>query len=112
MPCVVAGSIAKQILSSYNISISSYVTQIGEARSEAFSAEEIMSILDDVKKEKDSVGAVVRVEVDNVPVGTFLIRSDIFGGKLSSDKFTENVTIIYSYDVKLSSLPSMLTPPI
>ena len=69
LPCVVAGSIAKQILSSYNISISSYVTQIGEARSEAFSAEEIMSILDDVKKEKDSVGAAVRVEVDNVPVG-------------------------------------------
>ena len=69
LPCVVAGSIAKQILSSYNISICSYVTQIGEARSEAFSAEKIVSILDGVKKENDSVGAVVRVEVDNVPVG-------------------------------------------
>ena len=69
LPCVVAGSLAKQILSSRNIEIKSFVTQIGEERSDAFSAEEIVSILNKVKMENDTVGAVVRVEIDNMLVG-------------------------------------------
>ena len=69
LPCVVAGSLAKQILSSRNIEIKSFVTQIGEERSDAFSAEEIVAILNKVKTENDTVGAVVRVEIDNMPVG-------------------------------------------
>ena len=69
LPCVVAGAIAKQILQQHNIEIRSFVTQIGEERSPAFSNDEIITILDKVKKEKDTVGAAVRVEIDNLPVG-------------------------------------------
>ena len=69
LPCVVAGAIAKQILSSQNIEIKSFVTQIGEERSASFSNEEIQDILQKIKEKCDTVGAVVRVEVDNVPVG-------------------------------------------
>lgn len=69
LPCVVAGCLAKQILSSKNIVIRSYVTQIGDVKKGAFSHEEMQSVLQKVKEERDTVGAVVRVEVDNVPAG-------------------------------------------
>ena len=69
LPCVVAGAIAKQILQQYDVEIRSFVTQIGEERSDAFSAEEIVAILNKVKMENDTVGAVVRVEIDNMLVG-------------------------------------------
>ena len=69
LPCVVAGAIAKQILQQHNIEIRSFVTQIGEERSTAFSNEDILSLLNKVKKEKDTVGAAVRVEIDNLPAG-------------------------------------------
>lgn len=69
LPCVVAGAIAKQILSSQNISIKSFVTQIGEERSGSFSGEEIANILQKVKQENDSIGAVIRIEIDNLPLG-------------------------------------------
>jgi chorismate synthase len=69
LPCVVAGCLAKQILSSKNIVMRSYVTQIGNVKKDAFSHEEMQSVLQKVKEERDTVGAVVRVEVDNVPAG-------------------------------------------
>lgn len=69
LPCVVAGCLAKQILSSKNIVIRSYVTQIGDVKKDAFSHEEMQSVLQKVKEERDTVGTVVRVEVDNVPAG-------------------------------------------
>lgn len=69
LPCVVAGCLAKHILSSQNIEIRSYVTQIGDVKKNEFSHEEIQSILQKVKEERDSVGAAVRVEIDNVPAG-------------------------------------------
>ena len=69
LPCVVAGCLAKQILSSKNIVIRSYVTQIGDVKKDAFSHEEMQSVLQKVKEERDTIGAVVRVEVDNVPAG-------------------------------------------
>lgn len=69
LPCVVAGCLAKQILSSQNIEIRSYVIQIGDVKKNEFSHEEIQSILQKVKEERDSVGAAVRVEIDNVPAG-------------------------------------------
>ena len=69
LPCVVAGAIAKQILQQHDIVIRSFVTQIGEERCDAFSSEEIVDILNKVKKENDTVGAVVRVEIDNMPIG-------------------------------------------
>ena len=51
LPCVVAGAIAKQILASQNIEISSKVIEMGEAR------------------EKDTVGAFVQGTIKNAPVG-------------------------------------------
>lgn len=69
LPCVVAGAIAKQILASHNITIKSYVTQIGEERRDSFSAEEIQNALRKIKEKHDTVGATVKVEIDNVPVG-------------------------------------------
>ena len=69
LPCVVAGCLAKQILSSHNIEIRSFVTQIGEVKKDFFSHEEMQCILQKVKEERDTVGAAVRVEIDNMPAG-------------------------------------------
>lgn len=69
LPCVVAGAIAKQILASQGIEIQSDVIQIGEERSDGFSKEEIERILSRYREEKDTVGAVVRGTIKNVPVG-------------------------------------------
>ena len=69
LPCLVAGALAKQILNKYNIVIKSFVTQIGEARSESFSQEEIYMILQKIKDECDTIGAAVRVTIENLPVG-------------------------------------------
>ena len=69
LPCVVAGAIAKQILASQGIEIASKVVQIGEEKSEGFSNDEIERILSRFKDERDTVGAVVRGTIKNVPVG-------------------------------------------
>ena len=69
LPCVVAGSIAKQILASQGIEIQSDVIQIGEERSKSFSKDEIERILSRYREEKDTVGAVVQGIVKNTPVG-------------------------------------------
>ncbi len=69
LPCVVAGAVAKQILTSQGIEIQSDVIQIGEERSEGFSKEEIEHILNRYREEKDTVGAVVQATIKNVPVG-------------------------------------------
>ena len=69
LPCVVAGCLAKQILSSQDIEIHSFVTQIGEVKKDSFTHEEIQALLQKVKEERDTVGAAVRVEIDNMPAG-------------------------------------------
>lgn len=69
LPCIVAGTIAKQILESNNITIKSYVTQIGEEKSNGFSFDEIHKILHKIKQENDTVGAIMRIEIDGLPVG-------------------------------------------
>ncbi len=69
LPCVVAGAIAKQILKSQGIEVASNVIQIGEERSSGFSKEEIERILSRYREEKDTIGAVVRGIIKNVPVG-------------------------------------------
>lgn len=69
LPCVVAGAIAKQILSKYGITIRSSVTQIGDVISDNISKEETVEILKKYKEEGDSVGAKIHVEIDNVPSG-------------------------------------------
>ena len=45
------------------------MTQIGEVIKENITSEEVIEILRKVKAEGDSVGAKLRVEIDNVPVG-------------------------------------------
>ncbi len=69
LPCVVAGAIAKQILSTQGIEVLSDVIRIGEESSKSFSQEEIERILSRFREEKDTVGAVVQGTVKNVPVG-------------------------------------------
>lgn len=51
LPCVVGGAIAKQILASQGIEISSEVIEMGEVR------------------EKDTVGAIIQGTIKNAPVG-------------------------------------------
>ena len=69
LPCVVAGAIAKQILQKNSIEIRSFVTQIGEEKSNAFTMDEIHNILHKIKEKRDTIGAAVRVEIDNMPAG-------------------------------------------
>ena len=69
LPCVVAGAIAKQILQKHNVEINSFITQIGEEKSESFSYDQIKDILLKIKQENDTVGASIRVEVDGLPAG-------------------------------------------
>lgn len=69
LPCVVAGAIAKQILQKHNVEINSFVTQIGEEKSESFSYDQIKDILLKIKQENDTVGASIRVEVEGLPAG-------------------------------------------
>lgn len=69
LPCVVAGAIAKQLLKKYNVEINSFVTQIGEEKSESFSYDQIKDILLKIKQENDTIGASIRVEVDGLPAG-------------------------------------------
>ena len=69
LPCVVAGAIAKQILQKHNVAINSFVTQIGEEKSESFSYDQIKDILLKIKQENDTIGASIRVEVDGLPAG-------------------------------------------
>ncbi len=69
LPCVVAGAIAKQILSIYDITIKSYVTQIGNVTKDNITENEVIELLKLVKEEGDSVGAKLRIEIDNVPLG-------------------------------------------
>ena len=51
LPCVVAGAIAKQILATQGVEITSEVLEMGEAR------------------EKDTVGAIIQGTIKNAPVG-------------------------------------------
>lgn len=69
LPCIVAGAIAKQILQNHNIEVKSFVTQIGEEKSENFSHDEIQEILHKIKQNNDSAGAAMRVEIDGLPAG-------------------------------------------
>lgn len=69
LPIVVAGSIAKHILLTHDIKINTIVKQIGEVTKDYLSIEEIQTILNDVKEKHDTVGAMLRVEINNVPVG-------------------------------------------
>jgi chorismate synthase len=87
---VVAGAIAKQILKKQNINIQAYVDQVGnislsdsELQNLNYTtieqnsvrcpipskAEEMESLIKEVKKEGDTIGGCVRCEITGVPVG-------------------------------------------
>lgn len=69
LPFVVAGAIAKQIIKKYNIKIQSFITQVGEYKKNYFSLDEVNEILQKIKNDNDTVGAAIRVEINNVPIG-------------------------------------------
>jgi len=86
---VVAGGIAKQILNAYDISINAYVSQVADIKVEKsyheldFSeteknivrcpdretAEKMISLIEKVRKDGDSVGGIVTCVISGVPVG-------------------------------------------
>lgn len=82
---VAAGAIARQLLAATGIDVYAYTVQIGNIKSESFNREEIdqnlvraadcaaaekmVSAIEKVKEEKDSLGGVVEVRADGVPPG-------------------------------------------
>lgn len=97
LPCVVAGAIAKQILKEKDIVVRTFVTQIGQHKSNGFSTAEIQDILKTIKNECDTVGAAVRVEIDNVPVGLGEPCFDKFQAVLAHAIFSINAVKGFEY---------------
>ncbi len=60
---VVAGVIARQILSPYNLDVTSRITQIGNE------TEDFEKIIRDVLNAKDSVGGIIKTTILGLPVG-------------------------------------------
>ena len=85
---VVAGSLAKMVLSKLGIQFSTYVEQVGEIKLNTLAfyrqdvidanpvrcpdpkvAEEMEALIREVRKEGDTIGGVIRCIVENVPAG-------------------------------------------
>ncbi|MCE7055109.1 chorismate synthase [Algoriphagus sp. AGSA1] len=86
---VVAGAIAKQLLETKGISIQAYVSQVGKLKLEKdyleldlakaednivrcpdpAVAEEMIALIDSVRKDRDTIGGVVTCVIKNTPVG-------------------------------------------
>ncbi|TXE14270.1 chorismate synthase [Algoriphagus aquimarinus] len=86
---VVAGAIAKQLLETKGISIQAYVSQVGDLKLEKYHteldltkaeenivrcpdpviAEEMIELIDSVRKDRDTIGGVVSCVIKNTPVG-------------------------------------------
>jgi chorismate synthase len=84
---VAAGAIAKKILKQYNIEITGYISQIGDIKIDSSNIEynqinqnpffcpninqitELEDYLTKIRKEGDSVGAIIEIVAKNVPVG-------------------------------------------
>lgn len=98
---VVAGAIAKLMLKKYGVSIQAYTSSVGEVKVEkpyyeldlsktesnivrcpdAVVAEQMISYIDEVRKDKNSVGGVITCVLKDVPVG---LGEPVFG-KLHSE---------------------------
>ncbi|NPA36874.1 MAG: chorismate synthase [Chlorobi bacterium] len=98
---VVAGAIAKLMLKRYGISINAYTSSVGPVKVEKHytelnlseaeknivrcadpqTAEKMIEFIEQVRKEKDSVGGVITCVIKNVPVG---LGEPVFG-KLNSE---------------------------
>jgi chorismate synthase len=89
-PIVIAGAIAKMILSKEKIKIGAYISQIGNIKDNAnYSVQEILSkvettivraiddkiagkminLIEEIKKEEDSIGGIVTVQIEDFPAG-------------------------------------------
>ncbi|WP_192347115.1 chorismate synthase [Algoriphagus sp. Y33] len=86
---VVAGAIAKQLLETKGISIQAYVSQVGDLKlgknyseldlakaeenivrcPDPVVAEEMIALIDSVRKDRDTIGGVVSCVIKNTPVG-------------------------------------------
>ncbi|MBT1702979.1 chorismate synthase [Chryseosolibacter indicus] len=85
---VAAGSIAKMFLRKYSVDISAYVSQVGDIKAPHFSkldlsktednivrcpdsdtAEKMISLIDQVRLDRDTIGGVVTCVIKNTPVG-------------------------------------------
>ncbi|PZX59782.1 chorismate synthase [Algoriphagus ratkowskyi] len=86
---VVAGAIAKQLLETKGISIQAYVSQVGDLKlrksyaeldlanaeenivrcPDPVLAEEMIELIDSVRKDRDTIGGVVSCVIKNTPVG-------------------------------------------
>lgn len=62
---VAAGAVAKKLLDSFGIKVTSYIKQIGNENTE----DAIQALLEKVKSEGDSIGGVVEFVATGVPVG-------------------------------------------
>ncbi|MBQ7191565.1 MAG: chorismate synthase [Paludibacteraceae bacterium] len=69
---VVAGSIARQVLTEKGVSIRAWLSQVGEETD----PQRFDSLLKDVQQSGDSIGGIVSCEIEGVPVG---IGEPIFG---------------------------------
>ena len=62
---VVAGAIAKQVLRKYGISVNSHINQVGNATTK----EQINTLLQSLKDQNNSIGAIVSTEIQGLPAG-------------------------------------------
>ena len=86
---VAAGAIAKLLLKHYGVSIDAYVSQVGDMKLESsykdldlsakednilrcpdpIMADQMISLIDQVRKDRDTIGGVVSCVIQNTPVG-------------------------------------------
>jgi chorismate synthase len=85
---VAAGAIAKQLLKKAGVSINAYVSQVGDLKAPHYSqldfsktednivrcpdadtAEKMISLIDQVRLDRDTIGGIVSCVIENVPVG-------------------------------------------
>jgi chorismate synthase len=85
---VAAGAIAKLLLQKINVRVQAYVSQVGEIKAphytsldfskteenmvrcpDAKSAEQMIALIDEVRKSQDTIGGVVTCVIKNTPVG-------------------------------------------
>jgi chorismate synthase len=85
---VAAGAVAKMLLKSKNIEIAAFVSQVGDLKAPPYTeldltqiesnivrcphaetAEQMIQLIDDTRKERDTIGGIVTGVIKNVPVG-------------------------------------------
>src|SRR5690606_38816490 len=85
---VAAGAIAKLLLKNQGVSVQAYVSQVGDVKAPHFSqldlskteenivrcpdpatAEQMISLIDQVRLDRDTIGGIVTCVIENTPVG-------------------------------------------